>query len=312
MVRAVSVCSALAVRAMCVLLASLLATASAIGELRFHQIAGADTVPLNGVESGPEDGPVLLLLHGFSQSYLSWLPQLRDPSLTARYRLVAMDLRGHGASGKPWTPEAYAGSTPWADDIHAVVTALKLKQPVLAGWSFGGYVALDYFREYGADAVAGIMLVGSHGGLLPRPGGAGPEPVGDLELLLSEGRQFASVMSANPLPDEIIDHMVSSYIMMPPHVRVAIRGKRLDNQDLLTEGRWDVPLQVILGAADSTVPTQALVEHLSPVHCAETIVYEGVGHSPFAEQTERFNADLARFATRSAGGCGGVTTRTAP
>jgi pimeloyl-ACP methyl ester carboxylesterase len=295
-----------------VVLAALLATSGAVAELRFHLVEGAGGVPLNVVESGAADAPPLLLLHGFSQSYLSWLPQLRDPELTARYRLVAMDLRGHGGSGKPWTRDAYAGSAPWAEDVHAVITALSLERPVLAGWSFGGYVALDYLREYGPDGLSGIMLVASHGGLLPRPDATGPDPVGDLEALLAEGRRFASLMSAEPLPQEAVDHMVAAYTMMPPHVRASIRGKRLDNQDLLTAAGPHLPLQVVLGAADPSVPAAALSVRLSSLGCAETIVYEGVGHSPFVERPARFNAGLADFARRAAAGCGSLETGTPP
>jgi pimeloyl-ACP methyl ester carboxylesterase len=292
------------------LLALLLSPCSAVGELRFHQIEGTEAVPLNVVESGPGDAPAILLLHGFSQSYLSWLPQLRDTELTTRYRLVAMDLRGHGGSGKPWTREAYAGSAPWATDVHAVIEALSLKQPVLVGWSFGGYVAMDYLREYGAEAIAGIMLVASHGGLLPRPDATAADPEGNLELLLAEGRRFADVMSATPLSQETVDHMVAAFIMMSPHVRAAIRGKRLDNQDLLADGRVHLPLQVILGRADPSVPAAAFEERLSNLHCAETVVFDHVGHSPFAEQPQRFNAELAQFTARASAGCGGMDEHT--
>jgi pimeloyl-ACP methyl ester carboxylesterase len=88
--------------------------------LRFHEVNAADGTPLNVVETGNVDAPALLLLHGFSQSYLSFHPQLHDPDLTERFRVVAFDLRGHGGSGKPWLREAYAGHRPWADDVHRV------------------------------------------------------------------------------------------------------------------------------------------------------------------------------------------------
>jgi len=63
--------------------------------------------------------------------------ELRD-----RCRLVAMDMRGHGLSEMP--RDAYAGSKLWADDINAVLQALKLDRPVLCGWSYGPLVIPDY------------------------------------------------------------------------------------------------------------------------------------------------------------------------
>ncbi|NCW57263.1 MAG: alpha/beta fold hydrolase, partial [Gammaproteobacteria bacterium] len=74
--------------------------------LRFHEIAGSDGTPLNVVETGNAAGPAVVLLHGFSQSYLSFALQLHDPELNKRFRLIAIDLRGHGGSGKPWAREA--------------------------------------------------------------------------------------------------------------------------------------------------------------------------------------------------------------
>ncbi len=82
--------------------------------LTFHEVRAPDGVPINAVEAGNPAGPVLLFLHGAYQSYLSFIPQLRDPALVKKYRMVAMDMRGHGGSGKPWEPAAYAGSKPFS------------------------------------------------------------------------------------------------------------------------------------------------------------------------------------------------------
>ncbi len=67
--------------------------------------------------------------------------------LADTFRLVALDLRGHGLSDKPL--DGYADSKMWADDIHAVIRALRLDHPVLCGWSYGALVILDYIRHYG-------------------------------------------------------------------------------------------------------------------------------------------------------------------
>ena len=53
--------------------------------------------------------------------------------------MVALDLRGHGASGKPWTADAYT-SADWGDDIAHVMAEKNLEKPVLVGWSMGGSV----------------------------------------------------------------------------------------------------------------------------------------------------------------------------
>jgi pimeloyl-ACP methyl ester carboxylesterase len=91
-----------------------------------------------------------------------------------------MDLRRHGQSEKP--RDGYADSRLWADDVDAVIQALKLDRPVLCGWSYRPLVILDYVRHYGKEAVggmnccAGFLFRGEHAsglrfeGLASRPG----------------------------------------------------------------------------------------------------------------------------------------------
>ena len=75
--------------------------------LRRDSILAPDGVTLSVVESGNPEGPAVLFVHGFSQSAMSWRLQM-ESKLQQKYRLIAMDLRGHGYSGKPETPESYS------------------------------------------------------------------------------------------------------------------------------------------------------------------------------------------------------------
>ena len=90
----------------------------------FSEVTGGGGVPLNVTEGGSPLGKEILFIHGVSQSYLSWLPQLNSDQLKG-FRLVAFDLRGHGNSAKPWNNEDYADSRIWADDVAAVMAAKK-------------------------------------------------------------------------------------------------------------------------------------------------------------------------------------------
>ena len=82
-----------------------------------------------------------------------------NSELAEDYRLVAMDLRGHGPSGKP--REGYTESKLWAEDVAAVILTLGLDQPVLCGWSYGPLVILDYIRHYGEGRVGGLHFMGA-------------------------------------------------------------------------------------------------------------------------------------------------------
>ena len=109
-------------------------------------------------EWGNPDGPPILLIHGFMQSHLSWSAQL-DSDLANDFRLIAIDNRGHGRSGKPEDPAAYQDGQNWADDIAAVMDQLELDKPVLTGWSYGGLIMLDYCQRHGCNNIAGVNFV---------------------------------------------------------------------------------------------------------------------------------------------------------
>ena len=125
--------------------------------IEHHMVTGGGGARLHVVETGNSGGRPLVFLHGFSQSWLAWQRQMRS-TLADDYRLVALDLRGHGRSDKP--AAGYADTALWAEDVAAVLRELMLEQPVLIGWSYGTIVILDYLRVFGEDSVAGIGIVG--------------------------------------------------------------------------------------------------------------------------------------------------------
>ena len=95
----------------------------------------AGSVSLNCV-SAAEVGPSLLLLHGFTNRWQTWLPIM--PSLALRWQLHALDLRGYGASDR--TPDAYR-ITDYADDVVAVLQREIGAPTVIIGHSLGAIIA---------------------------------------------------------------------------------------------------------------------------------------------------------------------------
>jgi len=126
--------------------------------MKSHDVTSGDGTRIHVVETGNPDGRPILFIHGISQCRLSWDRQLNS-DLADDFRLVAMDLRGHGLSERPGA-EAYLDSKLWADDVDAVIRSLDLNHPVLVGWSYGPLVILDYIRHYGEDIIAGVNFVG--------------------------------------------------------------------------------------------------------------------------------------------------------
>lgn len=112
---------------------------------------------LHGVQRG--DGPLVLLVHGFPESWFSWRHQL--PALAdAGYRAVALSGRGYGRSSQPTDASAYR-ITELVADCVAVVKALGESSAVIVGHDWGAQVAWasawmrpDLFRAVGAMGVA--------------------------------------------------------------------------------------------------------------------------------------------------------------
>jgi non-heme chloroperoxidase len=287
--------------------------------VRYTSVTSTDGVVLSVVDTGPRNAPAVLFLHGIGQSLTSWRRQLESP-LAQRLRLVAMDLRGHGDSGKPSTPQAYQRACQWADDVRAVREALGLERPVLVAWSFGGLVAMNYVRCEGAQSLSGLALVATAGGRLVASTPAGPSPAGsasrdmtapDLRLNLAGARTFAGLMTATPPDVAWQEETVAALLKLPAYVRRAMgseqvgpTGERITtNEDLAA--RLTLPLLVVTGAKDALSDGTALAaSYRARFPGATVLTYPESGHSPFAEAAGRFNADLESFVVNA--------TRTAP
>jgi pimeloyl-[acyl-carrier protein] methyl ester esterase len=117
-----------------------MATIEASGGVRLHAaVSGA--------------GRPLVLVHGWSLSHRAFAPQIAR--LSSRYRVVAPDLRGHGASESgagPCTVDDLAG------DLAAVFESIGVEDAVVAGWSLGAEVALAALPALGAR-IAGLALI---------------------------------------------------------------------------------------------------------------------------------------------------------
>jgi non-heme chloroperoxidase len=267
--------------------------------MKSHRIAGGGGVQLHAVEAGNPGGRPVLFIHGFSQCRLAWGRQLGS-DLADDYRLVAMDMRGHGLSDKP--REGYSDSGVWAEDVNAAIGALGLDRPVLCGWSYGPFV-LDYLRHYGEGAVGGTHLVGAvtklgseeaMSVLTPEFLGLVPgffatdveESVRSLEGLLR--LCFAEEPSAEEL------YLMLGYnVSVPPYVRQALLSRSSDNDDLLPTLRK--PVLITHGAADAVVKPAVVERHKAGVAHAQIHMMAAAGHAPFWDDAEAFNRRLRAF-----------------
>jgi len=120
-----------------------------------------ERLQMNVIESGPEDGVPVVLLHG-NLSTGRFFEHLFDVA-PARYRLLAPDMRGFGDT-EPLPIDATRGLRDWADDTHALVEALGIERPVhLAGWSTGGPAIAAYALDRPVASLTFIDPVSPYG-----------------------------------------------------------------------------------------------------------------------------------------------------
>jgi epoxide hydrolase 4 len=98
-----------------------------------------DTVKLHAVASGPRDGPVVILLHGFPEFWYGWRRQI-EPLAAAGFRVIVPDQRGYNLSSKPSGVACYALSE-LVSDVIAIADHLGRQKIFLAGHDWGAAVA---------------------------------------------------------------------------------------------------------------------------------------------------------------------------
>lgn len=272
---------------------------------RIARIASPDGTAIAVYEWGAEDRPAFVFIHGIYQSALNWHRQFSDPKLTDRYRIVALDLRGHGASDKPDGPAFYRDPQRWAGDIDALIDKLHLHCPILVGWSYGGRVIGDYLMTHGDDALGGIVFVGARMGF----GIAGEErrsskideasrnaKSDDPVLFIKGTRQFARLCVEKTPARAELDALAMNGMQTPLYVRRHLVGRPLSYEQALAGIR--IPTLVIHGRKDAIVSLPVGRFTASAVPGATLTIFDDSGHSPFAEEPEHFNRSIARFAER--------------
>ncbi|XP_076619273.1 epoxide hydrolase 4 isoform X1 [Colletes latitarsis] len=100
-----------------------------------HSYVKIKSIKFHYVEAGDKDKPLILLLHGFPDCWLSWREQI--PCLAEYYRVVAIDLKGFGDSDKPSTKRFYKIEI-LIEELRQFILSLGVKQCSIIGHDLGG------------------------------------------------------------------------------------------------------------------------------------------------------------------------------
>jgi pimeloyl-ACP methyl ester carboxylesterase len=254
------------------------------------------------------DGPVLLLIHGIGGDWTTWDPVLAP--LADAYRVIAVDLPGHGGSAKGAGDYSLGGL---ANVLRDLTGALQIPRATLIGHSLGGGVAMQFSYQY-PERTERLVLVSS--------GGLGPDvgvllrlatlPGSELFLsltapaarsVLAKAASVGEVLRIRPSADATFYGRAFT-ALAEPETRAAFlgtlrgvvstRGQLVDARDRLYLAET-MPTLIVWGERDAVIP----VEHAHEAHEAmpgsRLEVFEDAGHLPQLDDPERFVAALEDF-----------------
>ena len=263
-----------------------------------------DGLQLAAYEGGNPAGPPVLFIHGYLFSAEAFAAQFAGP-LAASCRLIAFDLRGHGASDKPLDRAFYASANQWAADVTAVLDAFAVSRATMVGWSLGSRVVLNYAWICGFNRISALNLVAATLPTASHDDSAGLSPT--LAGLLSPDaaqraettRHFLDLCTVpGPVAADNMARWFELAMSVPPLARIGTRSWRLPYDDNLT---WIACRTLVThGAEDPVVPLDLSRREADAIPGGQLQVILGAGHMPFADDPAQFDAALMRLARTAA------------
>lgn len=263
---------------------------------------GADTIAIYQSKGA---GPAALLVHGNSCSSHAYQRQL-ESALGEKYRLVAMDLPGHGQSPRASDPQATYNLPGYARAVVEVAKQLGLTNAVFVGWSLGGHLLLEASAQL--PNAAGWMIFGTPPlafppamaeAFLPNPAmGAAFKP----DLSEEEIAGFASAFfkPGTPVPALFLEDIRRTDGPARGLMAASIApGGYADEIEIVA--KLSAPLAILHGEHEQLV-NRAYIQTLKmPTLWRGAVqVIQDAGHAPQWEQPEQFNALLEAFLQETA------------
>jgi len=254
---------------------------------------------VNGIRLGYTDrgnGLPLVFLHAFPLNRTMWVSQ---EALSSRFRIITIDLRGHGESDAPawrYSLEQYAA------DVQALLDHLGVAHAVFVGLSMGGYLEFALCRRF-PRLIRGLVFADTRAeadkpeqlkwrfDLAQRAAAIGPSAVVEdmLPKLLSPGayerrpalvERVKAIQAAAPVQGIVGDLMAMA--------------ERPDSTELL--GSIAVPTLVVVGEEDVLTPPADAERIAKGISGARLVTIPDAGHLSNMEQPDLFNQALTAFA----------------
>jgi len=243
----------------------------------------SDDIPI-AFEVDGSGARALVFVHGWSCDRSYWAEQM--PVFAPRYRVVSIDLAGHGESGvgrSSWTMPLYG------DDVAAVVKRLGLEDVVLIGHSMGGDVIVEAALRLG-DRVRGLVWVDVYRSLNE------PDGTEDFEGFLSKVRgdfvaevqRFVRGFFLPTSDPALIERVVADMSSAPREIALDAMRHAITNEGPAIAGLRKLSAPVVAINPDYKPTDEASMLRFG----VRPVIMSGVGHMLMLEKPKRFNEIL--------------------
>ncbi len=262
-------------------------------------------IQVNGITLAYSDrgtGLPLVFLHAFPLNRAMWTPQA--DALSSRFRVITVDLRGHGESDAPlW----YYTLDQAAEDVRALLDHLSIGQAVLIGLSMGGYILFAFHRKY-ADRVKGLVLADTRAQADTAEGKEARFQMAQVAYRKGTGA-IADMMIPKLLSSGTVDRRPD----LVQTVRAMIEGNEVSGiaGDLMAMaeradsipflGAIACPVQIVVGELDQATPPSDAKLMADRIPGSRLTVIPNAAHLANLEQPDAFTRIVRDFASDLAG-----------
>ncbi len=244
---------------------------------------------LNVELSGPEDGPPLVLLHALGTNLRLW------DGVVARlpgYRILRLDMRGHGLSDTPPAPYAMGALI---HDVERVMAQAGMRDAVVVGLSIGGMIAqglavkrLDLVRGMVlSNSAARIGIASQWQARIDAVRAGGLEAIADATLERWFGRPWRA------LPE--LPQMRAMLLATPPEGWMGAAAAIAGTDFYTPTAGLTLPTLAIAGLRDGSTPPDLVKETADLILGSRFHLIRGAGHLPMVEQPDAYTDALRAF-----------------
>ncbi|MBP6441064.1 MAG: alpha/beta hydrolase [Sphingorhabdus sp.] len=253
-------------------------------------------------DEGKSDGRVLVLIHGSNASLHTWEPWVK--ALGKDYRVISLDLPGHGLTGR--NPAGVYDNASYVSVVDRLLTKLNVDNAVIGGNSMGGGVSWLFALTH-PEKVDALLLVDASGQPQAK---SGKLPLGFKLMrtpVIKEAVRFiaprsifeSSVKTSMSVQSKINDQLIDRYweLNRYPGNREATmqRFSSLKNMTPVTKERLSAikaPVLILWGAEDNLIPVTSAKWFAEAIPQAKLVIYRNVGHIPMEEIPEKSANDV--------------------